>query len=121
LLLKPTGDKLWRWKCCLQGKENLFAIGGFPQVNLAKPRATREKARALIKRGIHPSHARQQVKQRNLEALKGRTGLSGSLALCLRLIALRATYNKALLLDQRRTLLQNWANYLSTAEGSFTA
>ena len=33
----------------------------------------------------------------------------------------RATYNKALLLDQRRTLSQDWADYLSAAEGSGTA
>jgi hypothetical protein len=33
----------------------------------------------------------------------------------------RATYNKALLLDQRRTLLQDWADYLSAAEGSGTS
>ncbi|SUW10494.1 integrase [Bordetella bronchiseptica] len=33
----------------------------------------------------------------------------------------RATYNKALLLDQRRSLLQDWADYLSAAEGSGTA
>jgi len=33
----------------------------------------------------------------------------------------RATYNKALLLDQRRTLLQDWAGHLSEAEGSGTA
>jgi hypothetical protein len=30
----------------------------------------------------------------------------------------RATYNKALLLDQRRTLLQDWADYLSAVEDS---
>ena len=30
----------------------------------------------------------------------------------------RATYNKALLLDQRRSLLQAWASYLSAAEKS---
>lgn len=30
-------------------------------------------------------------------------------------------YHKALLLDQRRTLLQDWAGYLSTAEGSGAA
>ncbi|KDB58585.1 hypothetical protein AZ16_1399 [Bordetella bronchiseptica B18-5 (C3)] len=33
----------------------------------------------------------------------------------------RATYNKALLLDQRRTLLQDWTDYLGAAEGSGTA
>ncbi len=72
LLVKPTGGKLWRWKYRLQGKENLFAIGGFPQVSLAEARAAREKARALVKQGIHPAHERQQVKQRNLEALEER-------------------------------------------------
>ena len=72
LLVKPTGGKLWRWKYRLQGKENLFAIGGFPQVSLAEARAAREKARALVKQGIHPSHERRQVKERNLEALEER-------------------------------------------------
>lgn len=74
LLVKPTGGKLWRWKYRLQGKENLFAIGGFPQVGLAEARAAREKARVLVKQGIgiHPAHERQQVKQRNLEALEER-------------------------------------------------
>lgn len=32
----------------------------------------------------------------------------------------RATYNKALLLDQRRTLLQAWADYLSAAKDGGT-
>ena len=59
LLVKATGGKLWRWKYRLQGKENLFAIGGFPQVSLAEARAVREKARALVKQGIHPAHERQ--------------------------------------------------------------
>lgn len=72
LLVKPAGGKLWRWKYRLQGKENLFAIGGFPQVSLAEARAVREKARALVKQGIHPAHERQQVRQRNLEALEER-------------------------------------------------
>ena len=45
LLIKPTGGKLWRWKYRLQGKENLFAIGGFPQVSLAEARAAREGPR----------------------------------------------------------------------------
>ena len=44
LLVKPTGGKLWRWKYRLQGKENLFAIGGFPQVSLAEARGPRESA-----------------------------------------------------------------------------
>lgn len=51
LLVKPTGGKPRRWKYRLQGKENLFAIGGFPQVSLAEARAAREKARALVTQG----------------------------------------------------------------------
>ncbi|AJC20117.1 integrase arm-type DNA-binding domain-containing protein [Pandoraea pulmonicola] len=180
LLVKPAGGKLWRWKYRLQGKENLFAIGGFPQVSLAEARAVREKARALVKQGIHPAHERQQVKQRHLEALEERKRARESsfakvaqayLAEIKPVFALssyrtkesrirkylspkfdgmpmsdigvkqsgyrpdaierqlahvesnkvRATYNKALLLDQRRTLLQDWADYLSAAEGGVTA
>ncbi len=62
LPVKSAGGKLWRWKYRLQGKENLFAIGGFPQVSLAEARAAREKARALVKQGIHPAHERRQIK-----------------------------------------------------------
>ncbi|WP_407848268.1 Arm DNA-binding domain-containing protein [Bordetella petrii] len=72
LVNKPTGDKLWRWKYRLHGKENLSAIGSFPQVSLAGARAAREKTRALVKQGIHPAHEWQQIKQRNLEALEER-------------------------------------------------
>ncbi|MCY1408712.1 Prophage integrase IntS [compost metagenome] len=72
LLIKPTGGKFWRWKYRLQGKENLFAIGSFPRVSLAEARAARERARTLVKQGIHPAHERQQAKQRNLEALEER-------------------------------------------------
>ncbi|WP_174913531.1 tyrosine-type recombinase/integrase [Burkholderia diffusa] len=72
LLVKPTGGKLWRWKYRLQGKENLFAIGSFPRIGLAEARAARERARALVKQGIHPAHERQRVKQTNLDALEGR-------------------------------------------------
>ncbi|MDN7881286.1 Arm DNA-binding domain-containing protein [Burkholderia aenigmatica] len=63
LLVKPTGRKLWQRKYRLQGKENLFTIGSFPQIGLAEARAARERARALVKQGIHPAHERQRVKQ----------------------------------------------------------
>ena len=72
LQVEPTGGKLWRGKYRLQDKENLFAIGGFPQVNLAEAGAAREKARALVKQGIHLADVRQQIKRRNLDALEER-------------------------------------------------
>jgi hypothetical protein len=42
-------------------KTRRTSIGSFPQVSLAEARAAREKARALVKQGIHPAHERQQV------------------------------------------------------------
>ncbi|MFF7058194.1 Arm DNA-binding domain-containing protein [Achromobacter spanius] len=58
---QPTGGKRWRWKYRRRGKQNLFAIGCVPQVSLAEARAGREKARSLVKQGIHPAHERKHV------------------------------------------------------------
>lgn len=61
LLVKPSGSKLWRYKYRIAGKENLFAIGEYPTVSLQDARAARDDARELVKKGLHPSHARQEV------------------------------------------------------------
>lgn len=55
----PTGAKLWRYRYRIGGKENLYAIGAYPEVTLADARIERDQARALVKRGIHPAHHRQ--------------------------------------------------------------
>lgn len=59
LEVRPTGAKLWRYRYRIAGKENLFAVGEYPEVSLAEARSERDKARALAKQGIHPSHHRQ--------------------------------------------------------------
>ncbi|WP_284890599.1 integrase arm-type DNA-binding domain-containing protein [Burkholderia sp. lyk4-R2A-23] len=61
LLVNPSGSKLWRYKYRIAGKENLFAIGEYPTVSLQDARAARDDARELVKKGLHPSHARQEV------------------------------------------------------------
>ncbi|MBR7956196.1 tyrosine-type recombinase/integrase [Burkholderia cenocepacia] len=61
LLVKPSGSKLWRYKYRIAGKENLFAIGEYPTISLQDARAARDDARELVKKGLHPSHARQEV------------------------------------------------------------
>ncbi|WP_321809177.1 MULTISPECIES: tyrosine-type recombinase/integrase [unclassified Burkholderia] len=61
LLVKPSGSKLWRYKYRIAGKENLFAIGEYPTVSLQDARAARDDARELVKKGLHPSHMRQEV------------------------------------------------------------
>jgi integrase len=57
--VKPNGSKLWRYRYALGGKENVFAIGEYPAVSLQAARAARDSARALVKKGTHPAHARR--------------------------------------------------------------
>ncbi|UVE65270.1 tyrosine-type recombinase/integrase [Burkholderia pyrrocinia] len=61
LLVNPSGSKLWRYKYRIAGKENLFAIGEYPTISLQDARAARDDARELVKKGLHPSHARQEM------------------------------------------------------------
>ncbi|KML53866.1 hypothetical protein VL15_21890 [Burkholderia cepacia] len=60
-MVNPSGSKLWRYKYSIAGKENRFAIGGYPTISLQDARAERDDARELVKKGLHPSHARQDV------------------------------------------------------------
>lgn len=78
--VRPSRAKLWRYRYRIAGKENLFALGEYVQapnaeteaetyarvsggrLTLAEARTERDKARALVKQGIHPSHNRQALK-----------------------------------------------------------
>lgn len=60
LLIQPSGSKLWRWKFRLDGKENLFSIGSYPEVGLADARVARDAARKLAKQGINPTQHRKR-------------------------------------------------------------
>ena len=59
LEVKPGGAKLWRYRYRIAGKENLYAIGDYPTITLSEARKVRDEARELIKKGLHPAHARQ--------------------------------------------------------------
>jgi len=65
--IKPNGSKLWRYRYRIAGKENVFALGAYPTISLQDARRMRDDARALVKQGIHPSHARQSEKAHNIE------------------------------------------------------
>ena len=67
LEVRPSGTKLWRYRYRIDGKENVYAIGVYPSnrqkaeggfVSLAEARTERDRARALVKKGIHPAHVR---------------------------------------------------------------
>ena len=61
LLVTPAGGKLWRWKYRrpVTRKENLLALGSYPEVSLKQARERREEARALLADGIDPSEQRK--------------------------------------------------------------
>lgn len=64
--IKPTGSKLWRYRYRIAGKENVYALGDYPDVSLSDARTARDQARVLVKQGIHPSHVRQAEKLSNI-------------------------------------------------------
>lgn len=60
--VRPSGAKLWRLRYRIAGKENLFALGEYPALGLADAREERDRARKLVKQGIHPAHNRQALR-----------------------------------------------------------
>lgn len=57
--VRPSGTKLWRYRYRIAGKENVFALGEYPDMGLADARSARDDARKLVKQGVHPSHERK--------------------------------------------------------------
>ena len=66
--VRPSGVKLWRHRYRIAGKENVFAIGEYfndkrtGHVSLDDARGERDKARVLVKQGIHPAHNRHAAR-----------------------------------------------------------
>lgn len=65
LEVRPNGSKLWRLRYRLAGKENIYAIGPYPDTGLGTAREERTAAKKLIKKGINPSHHRKMERIRN--------------------------------------------------------
>lgn len=59
LEVMPTGSKLWRWKYRIEGKENRYAMGSYPETSLKDARDQLDIARKLVKQGLHPAQQRQ--------------------------------------------------------------
>jgi len=65
IFLRSSGAKLWRFKYRIADKENVFALGEFHadknrpgHISLEAARKARDEARELVRKGIHPSHAK---------------------------------------------------------------
>ncbi|MFC4952542.1 tyrosine-type recombinase/integrase [Acinetobacter puyangensis] len=63
LEVTPSGGMYWRMKFRLNGKENIFSIGIYPETTLAQARRIRDEARLQIKDGVNPNEAKKQKKQ----------------------------------------------------------
>jgi len=75
LQIEPNGSKLWRYKFRVAGTEGRYAIGEYPAVTLAAAREEHRLARDLVRRGINPTHQRQDLrKQVATETLERRAG-----------------------------------------------
>lgn len=64
---RPQGSKLWRYKYTLDGKENMHALGRYPDVSLATAREKLAKARELVA-GKKDPNAHNQMQRRAREA-----------------------------------------------------
>lgn len=62
LLVQPSGAKLWRFRYRFAGKENMLALGSFPDTSIASARSKRDAARALVADGKDPSQERKKEK-----------------------------------------------------------
>ncbi len=67
--VKPSGALLWRYRYRIGSKENLYAIGAYPEVSLREAREARDDARKLVKQGIHPAHHRKAEVMRHGESV----------------------------------------------------
>ena len=48
LVIQPSGARLWRYRYRIAGKENMFAIGAYPEISLKEARERRDEARRLL-------------------------------------------------------------------------
>jgi integrase len=64
----PNGSKYWRLKYRFAGKENILALGVYPEVSLKSARDRRDEARKLLANGIDPNANRKAAKSASANA-----------------------------------------------------
>lgn len=62
LLIQPNGKRLWRFRYRFAGKENMLALGPFPDISLASARRKRDEARTLVAEGKDPAQQKKEDK-----------------------------------------------------------
>lgn len=93
LLVTPQGNKWWRIRYWLNGKEKLLSLGTYPKTSLEAARSHRNLIRQYLAQGIDPSQqrkaaaasARKQKEAQDEQARAARFSLDSLGALSLRL------------------------------------
>lgn len=70
ILLKPNGDKLWRFDFRFEGKRYSMSFGKYPEVSLAEARGKCDAARTLLRQGINPNAHKKSTQDANINCFK---------------------------------------------------
>lgn len=62
LLIQPSGSKYWRLQYRFSGKQEMLALGIYPEISLAAARLRRDEAGKLIANNIDPGEKRKSEK-----------------------------------------------------------
>lgn len=124
VLITPRGSKLWQLKYRLNGREGLASLGKYPVISLSEARRRAVETRQLISQGVDPIEEKRALKAERYTfsqlaeewISKTSNKWSGVHAIELQLVhkerGVRAVYHRAEYLDERRAMMQSWADYL---------
>ena len=70
LLIQPSGQKLWRLKFRIAGKEKSLSFGAYPEVSLKEARKRALAARSDLRQGIDPAAQKKAAKVAAIQALE---------------------------------------------------
>jgi integrase len=76
LEVRPGGQRAWLYRYRLYGRQEKLSVGSYPEVSLKQARIEHEAARAMVRQGKSPAHAKQAEKQRLSDDLQIVRGLA---------------------------------------------
>ena len=122
IIVTPKGGRWWRFKYLFGGKQKTISLGVYPAVSLSQARARRDEARQKLATGIDPSATRKSKKSDIFEAVTREWhrlhtptwNVDHAKWILHRLErdAVKAAYNYAEYLPERKKMMQEWADYL---------
>ncbi|HYD77532.1 tyrosine-type recombinase/integrase [Ramlibacter sp.] len=62
VLVTPSGQRSWRWRYYIRGREKVLLLGSYPEVSLEQARAARDQARDKVQAGIDPADEKREAK-----------------------------------------------------------